>query len=124
MLGAVATGIAGTYYIADEYRQAYSQLLVSVDELRTSANNARAYAARLDGLHSELEELKKHGVTKEGLNDTRQELRRLQELAVADQLELAAHVRQLGTSLTHVLTAVEKDVVLLSRDKVSYLNKA
>ncbi|ORY73595.1 hypothetical protein BCR35DRAFT_354043 [Leucosporidium creatinivorum] len=103
LLGTTLVGGYGYFQLLDDYSQASSLLLLSVEELKTSTEQMASHIQRIERVERELGELVKTASSKKDVESLRKEYRKLIESEHLASIELRARVWGIEQDL-HALT--------------------
>ncbi|BGP35626.1 hypothetical protein JCM10296v2_007467 [Rhodotorula toruloides] len=92
LLGVSLVGGYGYFRLLDDYKQASSALLLSVDELKRSTTQMSTHLSRISSLESAISKLESSSATKKQVDSLRGEYIKLLESEHLEVLNLRAHV--------------------------------
>ncbi|BGP11637.1 hypothetical protein JCM10049v2_007547 [Rhodotorula toruloides] len=92
LLGISLVGGYGYFRLLDDYKQASSALLLSVDELKRSTTQMSTHLSRISSLESAISKLESSSATKKQVDSLRGEYTKLFESEHLEVLNLRAHV--------------------------------
>ncbi|BGP27874.1 hypothetical protein Rt10032_c14g5217 [Rhodotorula toruloides] len=109
LLGVSMVGGYGYFRLLDDYKQASSALLLSVDELKQSTTQMSTHLSRISSLESAISKLESSSATKKQVDSLRGEYTKLLESEHLEVLNLRAHVWGIEQDL-HNLTKRDTSV--------------
>ncbi|KAK9767618.1 hypothetical protein K7432_002460 [Basidiobolus ranarum] len=92
IIGGSTAGALSYYCLLEEYQNASTKILRAVDELKASTDQVKEYAQKIEVVDGELNDFKNNLVSKEKVEKTRRELRKLHDSANIEHLELKTHI--------------------------------
>lgn len=111
LLGVAISGGLGYTYLLQEYQNASSLLLNSVEELQTSTSRITGYVKRIEDVESSLRKIQQASATQSDHSSLRKEMHKVYSGLNVEQLDLKSKIVELENDLAKSLRPNEKRVV-------------